>query len=276
MRTPPLLLRLAVLPGGLLLAGPAVGQRPSAAPVTFRYTPAQLDCAVFHERSTGELQSQTGARRRRETVRRAGTLRLRARAAGDTIALEAWYDSLAVSREGPESTLTPDTDGLLGGRFRGRLAVTGTYAAEARPFVPDEVAEVADLAGAMEDLLPPLPPVALAPDQSWGDGSSLELRRLADSTAGDRVIQRLALRARSESGLADVRSDTLQLPAREVTVEDGRLDWDPLAGLVRRVRHIVVETSVPAGGPLKLPLQSRLEQTVTLTRGRRACPAGSP
>lgn len=253
----------------------AFGQGPTAPPVAFRYMASQLDCAVFHERSAGELQSQTGARRRRETVRRAGVLRLRARPLADIIGLEAWYDSLAVSREGPEATLTPDTDGLLGGRYRGKLSATGAYAAEARPFVPDEVAEVADLAGVLDDLLPPLPPVALAPGQSWGEGSSLELRRLADSAAGGRQVLRLALRARTESGLAAVRSDTLQLPAREVTVEEGRLDWDPAVGLIRRVRHIVVETSVPAGGPLKLPLQSRLEQTVTLTRGRRACPAGS-
>jgi hypothetical protein len=305
---------LAVLLGGLVSAVPAsaqrlvswrsMAQRPIAAPpatpppatappataspathppvappvepsVAFRYTASQLDCAVFHEHSTGELQSQTGARRRRETVGRNGLLRFRARPRGDAIALEAWYDSLAVSREGPEASLTPDTDGLLGGRYRGTLTAMGGYAPEARPFVPDDVAEVADLAGALDDLLPPLPPVPLAPGQSWGTGTSLELRRLADSSAGSRSVLRLTLRARTESGLAAVRSDTLQLPAREVSVEEGRLDWDPAVGLIRRVRHIVVETSVPAGGPLKLPLQSRLEQTVTLTRGRRACPAGS-
>jgi hypothetical protein len=190
--------------------------------------------------------------------------------------LEAWYDSLALARESPEVSLAPDTDGLLGGRYRGRLTRQGAYAVETRPFVPDDVAEVADLAGALDDLLPPLPPVSLAPGQSWGHGTALELRRLAYSTLGGRPVQRLALKARTESGLAAVRSDTIQLPAREVTVEEGRLDWDPAVGLLRRERHIVVETLVPAGGPLKLPLQSRLEQTVTLTRGRRMCPtAGS-
>jgi hypothetical protein len=260
---------------GHLSAGTAAAQQPTAPAILFRYTASQLDCAVFHERSTGELQSQTGGRRRREILRRQGVLRFGARPAADTtgtIALEAWYDSLTLSRESPEATLAPDTDGLLGGRYRGRLTSSGGYAAEARPFVPDEIAEVADLAGALDDLLPPLPPVALAPGQSWGHGTALELRRLADSTVGGHPVRRLALRARAESGLAAVRSDTIQLPAREVTVEEGRLDWDPAVGLLRRERHIVVETLVPASGPLKLPLQSRLEQTVTLTRGRRACP----
>jgi hypothetical protein len=51
------------------------------------------------------------------------------------------------------------------------------------------------------------------------------------------------------------------------------VDWDPAGGLLRRTRHIVVETSVPAGGPLRAPLRSRLEQDVVL---ERVVPAGHP
>jgi len=191
------------------------------------------------------------------------------------ISIEAWYDSLAVSRTSPEAVLAPDTDGLLGGRYRGNLSPTGHYVVDARPFVPDEVAEVSDLGAAMDDLLPPLPRSALTVGEQWRDGSGQELTRLPDSLAGGRPVRRLALRSRSEVDRATVRGDTTAIAARQVTVEEGQVDWDPAGGLLRRTRHIVVETSVPAGGPLRAPLRSRLEQDVVLERvvagGRMTC-----
>lgn len=250
---------------------PAAAQAPAPRPAEFRYTSAQLDCASFQERSRGRLEAQTGTRQRRETLTRDAVWRVRARPASDAISVEAWYDSLALTRESPEGTLRPDTDGLLGGRYRGTLTPAGDYTAQARPFVPDEVAEVAELGGAMEDLLPRLPPAALAVGERWADSTGLELRRLADSAAGLRVIQRLALRWRGQTDHATVRGDTTSIAARQVTVEDGRVDWSPAAGLLRRIRHIVVETSLPAGGPIRQPLRSRLEQDVSLVRVGRRC-----
>jgi hypothetical protein len=73
------------------------------------------------------------------------------------------------------------------------------------------------------------------------------------------------------SDKASIKGDTTRLAATQVTVEVGEVDWDTERGLLRRSRHIVVETSVPAGGPLKLPLRSRLEQEVELVRGPEAC-----
>lgn len=259
-----------------LAAGQSARSQQAPAPTPFRYAAAQLDCATFVEHSRARLEAETGARRRRETLLRDGVLRVRARPAGAAIAIEAWYDSLALSRESPETTLVPDTDGLLGGRFRGTLSPSGRYAVAARPFVPDEVAEVADVGGTLDDLLPPLPPAPLAVGQRWADSAGLELRRLADSTADGRAVHRLALRSRSRSTRPSVRGDTTALAATEVTVEDGEVDWDAERGLLRRRRHLVIDTAVPAGGPLKLPLRSRLEQEVELVRGPRACdaPAG--
>ena len=228
--------------------------------------PAQLECAAFRERSRARLEAQTATRQRRETLTRDGLWRLHASAGPGGITLEGWYDSLALSRESPEGMLVPDTDGLLGGRYRGTLTPSGAYAPVARPFVPDEVAEVAELGGALDDLLPPLPPDGLAVGQRWNDGAGLELRRLADSVAGRRVVQRLALRARTEADQATVRGDTTRVAAHQVTVETGQVDWDLSGGLRRRVRHLVVETSVPAGGPLASALRSRLEQDVVLSR----------
>lgn len=258
------LLILVVATGGANAQAPPVAAR-------FRYTAPHLDCASFAEHSTARLDGQTGTRVRRETITRDGLWRMRATAAKRGIAIEAWYDSLALVRETAQGTLTPDTDGLLGGRYRGTLSPTGAYIPRARPFIPDPVAEVAELSRAMEDLLPPLPPAALAVGQRWTDSSGLELRRLADSSAGGRTIQRLELESRTESHQADVRGDTLALPASQTTEEEGRVAWDPDRGLLRRERHIVVETSVPAGGPLKQPLRSRLEQTVVLDRSGDFC-----
>ena len=157
---------------------------------------------------------------------------MRARPTGSEIAIEAWYDSLALARESPETTLSPDTDGFIGGRYRGRLSPTGRYVAEARPFVPDEVAEVADLGGALDDLLPLLPSAALAVGERWSDSAGLELRRLPDSLAGRRVVQRLEVRSRAESRKATIRGDTASIAARQVTVEEGSVEWDPRAGLL--------------------------------------------
>ena len=69
-------------------------------------------------------RGQTGLRRRRETLTRDGLWRLRGaiRAGGD---LRRGMVRLArpLTRTSPEATLAPDTDGLLGGRYRGTLAV---------------------------------------------------------------------------------------------------------------------------------------------------------
>jgi hypothetical protein len=239
-----------------------------AAPADLRYTPEQLRCARFRERSTGVLDATTGTVRRNERLARAGIWSIRGSPRDGAIAIEAWYDSLALSREGLQGKLAPDTDGLLGGRYRGVLTPAGRYTPSARPFVPDEVAEVADLSRAMEDLLPRLPGSALEVGGRWQDSTGIELRRMADSVAGRRTIWRLEVRGRAETEGAQLRADTLALPGHEVTVETGRIDWDPAAGLLRRVRHLVVETSVPATGPLRAPLRSRLEQRITLTRLR--------
>jgi hypothetical protein len=106
--------------------------------------------------------------------------------------------------------------------------------------------------------------LALTIGEQWRDGRGLELTRLPDSLAGGRAVRRLALRSRSEASRATVRGDTTAIAARQETIEEGQVDWDPAAGLLRRTRHIVVETSVPAGGPLRAPLRSRLEQDVVL------------
>lgn len=247
------------------LPGPP-GTQSAHPPVEFRYTGAQLQCSRFEEISHGRLVVESAGRRRQETVGRVGRWSLRARDTTAGIALEAWYDSLSVWREGPSGKRVPDTDGLLGGRYRGVLSPAGRYSTVARPFIPDEVAEVAELGGALEDLLPPLPTAPLEVGQRWTDSTGLELRRLPDSGAAGRLVHRLRLRSRTEAQVAPIRGDTLSVPAQQVTLEGGQLDWSPRVGLVRWVRHIVVESSIPAGGPIPQAVRSSLEQDVTLSR----------
>ena len=262
---------------GAVAALPALsGARSVHPPLEFRYTAAQLQCTRFQELSRGRVVVETAGRRREETVGRFGRWSLRARDTTGGIALEAWYDSLSVWREGPSGKSSPDTDGLLGGRYRGVLTTTGRYSAVARPFIPDEVAEVAELAGALEDLLPPLPTAPLEVGQRWGDSTGLELRRLPDSGAAGRLLHRLRLRERTEAQAARVRGDTLSVPAHQVTLEEGQLDWNPRVGLVRWVRHIVVESTIPAGGPIPQAVRSSLTQDVTLSRLAGSQPAACP
>ena len=179
--------------------------------------------------------------------------------------MEGWYDSLAISRRTPAGELIPDTDGLIGGRYRGRLDSTGQYAPEVRPYVPDEVAEVADLSAALDDLFPPLPPAPLRPGRSW-QGPDLTISRLADTVVGGRALLRFAVDQRRRANETTPRGDTVPVAMTQTTTEQGTLLWDPQVGLVGREREITIETSIPAAGRIRAPVRSRVVQHVSLTR----------
>ena len=230
-----------------------------------RYTAAGLDCARFEETSESEILTQTARRAGKGSAGRNGIWIFRARDTTGAIAIEAWYDSLAVWRRTEVGLLEPDTDGIIGGRFRGRLSSTGHYEAEVRPFVPDEVAEAADLSTALDDLLPPLPPSPLAPGASWSR-PGLEITRLSDTTVAGRPLLRFSIAGRREARETMPRGDTVPLPLTQVTTEQGTALWDPASGLMSRSREIVVEAAIPAGGRMRLPVRSRVIQHATLTR----------
>lgn len=199
------------------------------------------------------------------TVERDGIWSFRARDSGGAVALEGWYDSLALRRRTSEGEVIPDTDGLIGGRYRGLLTPSGGYVEQARPFVPDEVAEVADLSAAGGDLLPRLPGGPLRPGETWRD-SALALTRVPDTVVAGRSLRHYRLEARSESRAAVPRGDTVPIPLRQRTVEQGEIYWSPRAGLIRRLRDITVEATVPAGGRVRQPARSRVVQHIELIR----------
>ncbi|HET8625373.1 MAG TPA: hypothetical protein VFM14_17570 [Gemmatimonadales bacterium] len=231
-----------------------------------RYAAAQFDSAVFRHITQSEIQTIVGGRQRRERITVAGLLTiLGLPAQGDTLQLEAWFDSLEVRRSNRDGSLKPDTDGMIGGRYRGSLTSDGRYLSTARPFVPDGVAEVVDLSRLLEDLLPRLPRRALPVGAVWRDPGGLVIRRLSDNGSGDALLRfRAALVRRVDSVRAT--GDTASIPAKQTSREEETFAWDATWGLVRRERHIVVDTEIPGGSTVGRPVRSRVEQRVTLER----------
>ena len=240
---------------------------------TPRYAASQLQCARFLEQSRSEVKTEMARGGVDATLERDGIWSFRARDSTGGVAIEAWYDSLELRRRSGDQEVTADTDGLIGGRYRGLLAPAGHYSEQARPFVPDEVAELADLSTAARDLLPPLPLRALAPGEAWTD-SSLTITRLPDTAVAGRPLIHLRLRSRTESRETVPRGDTVPIPVRQTVEEEGDIYWSPESGLVRRLRAITIEATVPSGGRVRQPVRSRVEQRVELTRlrPRQPCP----
>jgi hypothetical protein len=249
----------------LLSASPLFAQAP-------HYGASQLDCARFQETSHSEVRTEMARGGVDATLERNGIWNFRARDTTGGVALEAWYDSLQVRRRSAGQEVTADTDGLIGGRYRGLLAPDGTYTEHARPFVPDDVAELADLSSAARDLLPPLPPRALAPGESWTD-STVTITRLPDTAVAGRPMTHFLLRSRVESRETVPRGDTVPIPVWQTVEEEGDIYWSPASGLVRRLRAITVEATVPSGERVRQPVRSRVEQRVELTRlpARQPC-----
>jgi hypothetical protein len=220
-----------------------------------RYRAAQLDCARFAETARSEIATSTPRGSGEGAAERAAVWQFRASDSAGAVALEGWYDSLALRRHTPAGDLIPDTDGLIGGRYRGRLGGTGHYEPATRPYIPDEVAEVADLSAGLDDLFPPLPPVPL-------------ITRLADSVVAGRAVLHFSLDLRARASETVPRGDTVPVALTQTSTEQGDVLWDPETGLVARRREIVVETSIPAGGRIRTPVRSRIVQRVTLSRLR--------
>ena len=238
------------------------------------YTASQLNCARFLEIGQSKILTEAGGRTRNQTSARRGRWQFRATASNADVALEGWLDSLVLSRSSPETTINPDTDGLLGGRYRGTLSRTGVYTSKVRPFVPDEVAELADMGGALDDFFPALPWRALKPGEEWTDSIGLTIRRLPDSALSGVPLFRFALESRKESRVAPTPADTLPLKLHQTSDERGEFVWHPLLGLLRRDRRIVVETTVPPSRTVRQAVRSKVEQRITVVReltGRPGC-----
>ena len=239
-----------------------------------RYRADQLNCARFLETAESKILTQSGGRGREQTAGRAGVWQFRAVSADHQVALEGWLDSLALWRRSAGTTIRPDTDGLIGGRYRGTLSADGAYVSKARPFIPDEVAEVAGMGSALDDFFPPLPRGRLKPAQTWSDSLGVTIRRLSDSAFSGVPVYRFALETQRQTNSAETPADTVPLQLRQTSQEHGTYVWHPTLGLLRRERRIVVETTVPAGRAVRQAVRSKIEQRITVERDLR--PARSP
>jgi hypothetical protein len=191
---------------------------------------------------------------------------LRAGQVDSLIALEGWFDTLTLWRQGSGARLDPDTDGLVGGRYRARLAPRGDFVTTDTPFIPDEIAEVADLSGALADLLPPLPPVPLLPGGSWRDDFGTVISRSQDGRVGARPVERYRLVRRSAGKESRLLPDSTEVSANRSETESGLFSWSSELGVMRWERDVTDEVEVPVGGLVKQPFQTRIVQKVTVER----------
>jgi len=217
-----------------------------------RYAAELLECAAFREEVRSDIRNQSGSVLRQETAGRDGVLLVRAVRTDSGLVLTAWYDSLDVWRQGPEGRSTPDAEGLLGGQWRGTLGPEGGYRGALVPFIPDDVAEIADLRGVLGDFFPSLAPGVLKPVSARDGRYQWSIKARSDTT-----------------GAVD---DTLEVPMRRESVEAGTLTWDRRQGPVGWERSITVTGGIDARGPIKRGIRSVVTQRIRVTRlSGRSC-----
>jgi hypothetical protein len=233
-----------------------------------RYTPSQLSCSAFHEVVSGQVRGEAGRAVRQERLGRSGILVVR-RAAADSDSLEAWFDSLQVWREGPGGRTEPDTEGLLGGRWIGRLSAQGIWRQEQTPFVPDEVAAVMDLRALLGEFFPVLPAVYLGVGAADSSGGSV-IRRERDVTGAHRYSWRVK---REVDTVAPI-NDSLEVAIRRDIREDGTMIWSPDRGPLRWERTIST-TVRPSGGSAKSRGVATQRITVVRLPDYALCRAGT-
>jgi hypothetical protein len=205
---------------------------------------------------------------------RDGVLVVRADDSAGVVVIEAWYDSLEVWRETAGGTERADTDGFVGGRYRGAISPAGAYRPLAAPFVPDDLAALTNLAAAFDDFLPRLPAAALDEGGRWSDGRGAEFRRHADRREAGEPVQRFRWTLKRSEQAPLLADDSLRATVTQETSETGELSWTPRLGPFAWYRRIEVEATVPPRGGVTQPFLSTVLQEVWVTRapGHPACP----
>lgn len=243
--------------------GTASALPPGAVP---RYTRAMLHEAVFEEQARTTVRTQAAGAPREEVIDRTARWEIRVGADSLPLPIEGWYAALDLWREDATGRRVPDTDGLVGGRFRGRLDGDGLVALLGRPFIPDEVAAVSDLREALATLLPRLPRTALAPGGRWADSTGWFVVRLEDSAASGTALARYRWSHQRADTTRAVEADSLPYTVRTTIREQGQFSWHPTLGPLAWRRSAVIEVEIPADGPVRRPVRTRLEERVEARR----------
>jgi hypothetical protein len=204
--------------------------------------------------------------RRTERVGRDGILVVRSGPDSGGLAVEAWYDSLAVYREGPEGRTVPDAEGILGGRYRGTLDPWGDYLPGVTPFVPVALREVFDFGRLLLHFFPPLARSPIAPGREWSDGAGLTIWRLADSAVATGPVARYRWTRRDawEEGVA-AGDSTIAIHRTEV--ENGSLSWTDSRGPLAWESSTVASIEFTGGAG-----RTEVTQQVRVHRVAGACP----
>ncbi len=232
-----------------LLASPLSGQQ--SVP---HYALAALAGTSFIEQITSNVTTRTGTAERHRAIAR--TARLGVTLAGDTIIVSG--DSLALSESADGVDRALDASGFLGGRWQLLLSGNGAAQVFARPFVPDDITEVSDVAAAMDDFFPPTPP-ALAVNASATDTARTRWDRLPDSAGSQRYQWNLT---RQHEGTRAV-ADTVPLQVHEVTRESGMLVWNAAGSPLAWTRLIHSEVTSAIRGRT---VQAVIDQRITVQR----------
>ena len=224
------------------------------------YRADHLACATFLESVRSEVRSSRGGTVSGESGGRTGRLRIRATGAAAGIRVEVWYDSLDVWRDTPTLRLSPDTDGLVGGRWRGWLSPEGRVDLETRPFMPPEILEVTDLSELPSDFFPPLAPASLQVGEEWTDSAGLRIERLPDSSAARHGLGRF----RWHRTAITTSDDPVRITQH--TDDQGLMVWAFDRGPVEWNRTVSVDSDVRRGLPDGDPLRGQVDQLIVVRR----------
>lgn len=235
-------------------------------PAPTRYTSGPLACAGFVESVRTRIRGESGTALVEDKAGRDGLLMVKATAVGDSLGIEAWYDSLAVWRATDAGRESPDVEGFLGGRYRGVLSPTGRYRPTAVPFVPDEVADVADLASVIGEFFPRIPTVELAPGREVVDSAGWKIRRLNDRRDGTEIVRRFEWNGTRRVGDSTAVADSLSVVIDQNIREAGELAWSARYGPLGWTRHLIINARIPARGGVKRGITSVIEQDITVNR----------
>jgi len=231
-----------------------------------RYEATWLEGARLHQVIRSDIRTQTGGKTSVEQTGRDGWLEFTAAAADSGIALVGWFDSLSIWRVAGGERYAPDTDGLVGGRYRGVLTPLGRYSAEDTPFIPDPLAELAELGGVVGDLFPPFPSGELSPGGSAHLAGGWTISRRTDSATAAGPLQRYRLDGARQRKQTGVINDSMRVEAATDETEQGAVLWSVERGLLRWERRIQIEVSLPAQGVVRRAVRTAVEQHVVVER----------
>jgi hypothetical protein len=140
-------------------------------------------------------------------------LELLASRRADTLVIQSVATRLEETSDG--RTISHNTDAFTGGRWKLLSDTSGVWRVIARPFVPEALRDVSDLAAAMHDFFPT--PPALRADARVRTPDGTEWQRLTDSAG----IARYRWRAERTVDEARLVADSVPMRVRETRREQG-------------------------------------------------------